>query len=73
MARFGIDPGETAVVYNGVPVAAFAARAAAARRQHKASRFRIGMVARLEAHKDQPALIRAASRLCGAASTARFC
>ena len=63
MARFGVDPGETAVVYNGVPVAAFAARAAAARRQHKASRFRIGMVASLEPHKDQPTLIRAAGRL----------
>jgi glycosyltransferase involved in cell wall biosynthesis len=63
VARFGVDPGETAVVYNGVPVAAFAARARAARRQHKASRFRIGMVARLEAHKDQPTLIRAAGRL----------
>jgi glycosyltransferase involved in cell wall biosynthesis len=63
VARFGIDPGETAVVHNGVPVAAFAERARAARRQHKASRFRIGMVARLEAHKDQPTLIRAAGRL----------
>jgi glycosyltransferase involved in cell wall biosynthesis len=63
VARLGVDPGETAVVHNGVPVAAFAERARAARRQHKASRFRIGMVARLEAHKDQPTLIRTAGRL----------
>jgi glycosyltransferase involved in cell wall biosynthesis len=63
VAHFGVTPAETTVVYNGVSVAACAARAAAARRQHKASRFRIGMVARLEAHKDQPTLIRAAGRL----------
>ncbi len=63
VARFGVTPAETTVVYNGVPVAAFAQRAGVARRQRKASRFRIGMVARLEAHKDQPTLIRAAGRL----------
>jgi glycosyltransferase involved in cell wall biosynthesis len=63
VARFGVDPGETAVVYNGVPVASIAARAAVARRQREASRFRIGMVARLEVHKDQPTLIRAAGLL----------
>jgi len=63
IARFGVDPGETTVVYNGVPVAAIAARAAAARRQRETSRFRTGMVARLEAHKDQPTLIRAAGLL----------
>ena len=51
------------MIYNGVPAAAFAARAGAARRQRGASRFRIGMVARLEAHKDQPTLIRAAGLL----------
>jgi glycosyltransferase involved in cell wall biosynthesis len=60
IARFGVAPGETVVVYNGVPVAAIAARAAAARRQRQAPRLRIGMVARLEAHKDQPTLVRAA-------------
>jgi glycosyltransferase involved in cell wall biosynthesis len=63
VARFGVDPGETSVVYNGVPVGAFAERARAARRQRNASRFRIGMVARLEAHKDQPTLVRAAGQL----------
>jgi glycosyltransferase involved in cell wall biosynthesis len=63
VARFGVDPGETAVVYNGVPVAAFAERARAARRGRTDSCFRIGMVARLEAHKDQPTLVRAADRL----------
>jgi glycosyltransferase involved in cell wall biosynthesis len=63
VARFGVPAAETAVVYNGVPVAAFAARAAAARRQRHGSRFRIGMVARLEVYKDQPTLVRAAGRL----------
>jgi glycosyltransferase involved in cell wall biosynthesis len=63
VARFGVDPAATVVIYNGVPVAAFAERARAARRQRPASRFRIGMVARLEAHKDQPTLIRAAHLL----------
>jgi glycosyltransferase involved in cell wall biosynthesis len=63
VGRFGVDPGETAVVYNGVPVAAIAARAGVARRQRAAAPFRIGMVARLEAHKDQPTLIRAARLL----------
>ena len=46
-----------------MPVAAFAERARVARGQRRASRFRIGMVARLEAHKDQPTLIRAAGLL----------
>ena len=63
VARFGVTPGETAVIHNGVPVAAFARRAGLARRQRQSSRRRIGMVARLEAHKDQPTLIRAAGRL----------
>jgi glycosyltransferase involved in cell wall biosynthesis len=63
VARFGLDPGETVVVPNGVHVAAFAARARAARRQRGPCRFRIGMVARLEAHKDQPTLVRAAAEL----------
>lgn len=65
VARFGIDPATTAVVYNGVPVAAVAERARAARRQRRAAGFRIGMVARLEPHKDQPTLIRAARLLAG--------
>jgi glycosyltransferase involved in cell wall biosynthesis len=51
------------VIHNGVPVAAFATRAGAARRRRQTSHFRIGMVARLEAHKDQPTLIRAVRRL----------
>jgi glycosyltransferase involved in cell wall biosynthesis len=63
MASFGVTAGETVVIHNGVPVAALAERARAARRQRPASRFRIGMVARLEAHKDQPTLIRAAAVL----------
>jgi glycosyltransferase involved in cell wall biosynthesis len=63
VARFGVDPAETAVVYNGVPVAASAERARAARRKRTGSCFRIGMVARLEPHKDQPTLVRAARLL----------
>jgi glycosyltransferase involved in cell wall biosynthesis len=63
IARFGVTAGETVVICNGVPVAAVAERARAARRQRPASPFRIGMVARLEAHKDQPTLIRAARLL----------
>jgi len=55
IARFGVRAKETAVVFNGVPVAAFAARAEAARRVKPPAPFRIGMVARLESHKDQPA------------------
>jgi glycosyltransferase involved in cell wall biosynthesis len=63
IARLGVTAGETVVIYNGVPVAAVAERARAACRQRRALRFRIGMVARLEAHKDQPTLIRAARLL----------
>jgi glycosyltransferase involved in cell wall biosynthesis len=63
VARFGVDRAETAVVHNGVPVAAFAARAGAARRRRTAGRLRLGMVARLEAHKDQPTLVRAVGLL----------
>jgi glycosyltransferase involved in cell wall biosynthesis len=63
LARFGVTAGETVVICNAVPVGAVAGRARAARRQRRASRFRIGMVARLEAHKDQPTLVRAAGVL----------
>jgi glycosyltransferase involved in cell wall biosynthesis len=63
IARFGVTAGETVVICNGVPAAAVAEGARAARRQRRASRHRIGMVARLEEHKDQPTLIRAARLL----------
>jgi glycosyltransferase involved in cell wall biosynthesis len=53
---------ETVVIYNGVDVSAVEQRADAARRHH-AERFVVGMVARLEVHKDQPTLIRAAKLL----------
>jgi glycosyltransferase involved in cell wall biosynthesis len=64
MRHFGVRKGETAVVYNGVAVEEFAARAACARAgRRRDSVFTIGMVARLEIHKDQPTLIRAAGLL----------
>ncbi len=59
--HFGVPRAETEVVYNGSNVAAVRARAAKSRRAHGV--FRVGMVARLEVHKDQPTLIRAAKRL----------
>lgn len=62
MKHFSICERETAVVYNGVPAEDFAVPA----RQSPASRdkpFTIGMVARLEKHKDQATLIRAAKVL----------
>ena len=64
--RFGVRPCETQVIYNGVAVDTIASRAAAVRShsERKPSRFVIGMVARLEIHKDQPTLIRAARLLC---------
>lgn len=61
VSHFGVPRKETAVVYNGVPIDAFEARAARARsRCAKGEPFTIGMVARLEIHKDQATLIRAA-------------
>ncbi|MGO4685550.1 glycosyltransferase [Hyphomicrobium sp. 2TAF46] len=62
MKHFSICERETAVVYNGIPAEDFAVPA----RQSPASRdkpFTIGMVARLEKHKDQATLIRAAKVL----------
>ncbi|CAA2142095.1 glycosyltransferase family 4 protein [Hyphomicrobium sp. ghe19] len=60
--HFGVRESETAVVYNGVPVEAFAA-GTAPRPSDPAKPFTIGMVARLEKHKDQATLIRAAKIL----------
>jgi glycosyltransferase involved in cell wall biosynthesis len=59
--RFRLTEAETAVVYNGVPIETFAIRAAESRKSRTdPTLFTIGMVARLEVHKDQPTLIRAA-------------
>lgn len=60
--HFGIAPSSTTVIYNGVDIEAVAGRAAAARSRSSEGPprpFVIGMVARLEVHKDQPTLIRA--------------
>jgi len=62
MKHFGVPERETAVVYNGVPVEDFSTDA----KQGPTKRdkpFTIGMVARLEKHKDQATLIRAAKVL----------
>lgn len=62
--HFNLDVTETSVIYNGVPLDDFARRAAVAgnaRARHEL--FTIGMVARLEAHKDHATLIDAAKIL----------
>jgi glycosyltransferase involved in cell wall biosynthesis len=67
--HFGVPADETAVVYNGVDVKVVADRAAmtaAGRRARGPGPYVVGMVARLEVHKDQPTLIRAAALLRGA-------
>jgi glycosyltransferase involved in cell wall biosynthesis len=64
--QFGVPKARTAVVYNGVPTDTFAARASQARSERQdRGPVVIGMVARLEVHKDQPTLIRAARILRG--------
>ena len=60
--HFGIPPSETEVIYNGVDVEKIASRSAVARQRIAGigdRPFTIGMVARLEVHKDQPTLVRA--------------
>lgn len=64
--HFGIPLEDTQVIYNGVDVPAVARRAQAARDALAPGAprpFAIGMVARLEIHKDQPTLIRAVRAL----------
>lgn len=62
MKAFGVREWETAVVYNGVPVQEFIPHATPdAKGQDQP--YTIGMVARLEKHKDQATLIRAAKIL----------
>ena len=72
--RFGIDPGRTVVVYNGVPVAAFAARAGAARRQrqdfalsHRHGRAPRGAQGPADARPRRPPAQAAGSRVRGLA------
>ncbi|AGK56630.1 group 1 glycosyl transferase [Hyphomicrobium denitrificans 1NES1] len=57
--HFGVKHSETAVIYNGLPTAFSRCDRKPSRRTNEAP-FIIGMVARLEGHKDQPTLIRAA-------------
>ena len=58
--HFGIPAHKTTVIYNGVDVDELTRRAAASRARRLEGPFVVGMVARLEVHKDQPTLIRAA-------------
>lgn len=62
--QFGVPESETEVIYNGADVDSIARRADAAR-DGTGGRARavVGMVARLEMHKDQPTLIRASKLL----------
>jgi glycosyltransferase involved in cell wall biosynthesis len=65
-AHFGIPEPETKVIYNGVDVETLSRRSEKARSRlvGRTDRpFTIGMVARLEVHKDQPTLIRAVKAL----------
>jgi len=62
--HFGVPRRKTAVIYNGVDVDQVVGQAEQARAQRApAQKFAVGMVARLEVHKDQPTLIRAAAQL----------
>jgi glycosyltransferase involved in cell wall biosynthesis len=60
--QFGVSESEAVAIYNGVPVETVTQRASAVARNPEQP-FTIGMVARLEIHKDQPTLIRAARLL----------
>lgn len=61
--HFGVPERDAVTVYNGAPVEEVARRAESARRSRMAGAFRVGMVARLEVHKDQPTIIRAVAAL----------
>jgi glycosyltransferase involved in cell wall biosynthesis len=60
--HFRVPVAETTVIYNGVDIGALSRRSDAVARTDKTT-FVLGMVARLEGHKDQPTLIRAAKLL----------
>jgi glycosyltransferase involved in cell wall biosynthesis len=57
---FGVSPKETITIYNACDLDRFASQV---RTESRGVSHRIGMVARLELHKDQPTLIRAAALL----------
>lgn len=61
--HFGVPPQETLAIYNGCPIERFTCSSSLSRSLVPHSPFKIGMVARLEAHKDQPTLIRASKLL----------
>jgi glycosyltransferase involved in cell wall biosynthesis len=62
--HFRVPGSHTTVIYNGVDVTNVVARAQSARlTRPRDGRFVVGMVARLEIHKDQSTLIRAAALL----------
>jgi glycosyltransferase involved in cell wall biosynthesis len=62
--HFGVPESETEVIYNGADVHSIARRSDAARNGSGGrARAVVGMVARLEMHKDQPTLIRASKLL----------
>ncbi|WP_319421327.1 glycosyltransferase [Pleurocapsa sp. FMAR1] len=58
--HFNVGNLEAVTVYNGCPIEEIAQRAEIKRQQKSEQPFVIGMVARLERHKDQPTLIKAA-------------
>jgi glycosyltransferase involved in cell wall biosynthesis len=60
--HFGVSESETTAIYNGIYVETVTPRASAVIRNPEQP-FTIGMVARLEGHKDQPTLIRTARLL----------
>lgn len=61
--HFGIDKSETLTIYNGCPVDQLRRTNTLTYQSKSVSPLMIGMVARLEGHKDQPTLIRAARLL----------
>lgn len=61
--HFGVDKSETLTIYNGCPVDQMSRDNTLTYQAKSASPLKIGMVARLEVHKDQPTLIRAARLL----------
>jgi glycosyltransferase involved in cell wall biosynthesis len=62
--HFGVPRRKTTVIYNGIDVGQVVRRAEEARAARvPQQRFVVGMVARLEVHKDQPTLLRAAAQL----------
>lgn len=63
VSHFGVKEPETTVIYNGLPLTIFGRSDPAPPRRSRETPFIIGMVARLEGHKDQPTLIQAAHTL----------